>query len=160
MAARSSLKASDADRERVAERLRNAAAEGRLLAHELEQRMATALRARTYGELDAVVADLPGERVGLTRARPRSLRSLGPVPAIALVLALPMVFALVVAVVAIVFAMLTTWALLAAIVWMMLGHGRRWYGPRWSYARGRMGPPRHRGVYGPRRAPARPSLWL
>jgi hypothetical protein len=160
MAARSNLKASDADRERVAERLRNAAAEGRLLAHELEQRMATALRARTYGELDAVVADLPGERV-LTRRRPRSLRSLGPVPAVALVLAIPMVCALVVAVVAIVFAMLTAWVVLAAIVWMMLGHGRRWYGPRWSHARRRMGPPpRSRGVYGPRRAPARPSPWL
>jgi hypothetical protein len=162
MAARSTLRASDADRERVVERLRNAAAEGRLLAHELEQRMATALRARTYGELDAVVADLPGERVGLTRpARSRSLRSLGPVPAVALVLAIPMVFALVVAVVTIVFAMLTAWAVLAAIIWMMLGHGRRWYGPRWSYARRRFGPPPPpRGVYGPRRAPARPSLWL
>src|SRR3989440_12086064 len=94
MAARSTLKASDADRERVAERLRNAAAEGRLLAHELEQRMATALRARTYGELDAVVADLPGDRAGVARARPRSLRSLGPGPALAGVLAIPMVFAL------------------------------------------------------------------
>jgi Domain of unknown function (DUF1707) len=160
MAARSNLKASDADRERVAERLRHAAGEGRLLAHELEQRLATALRARTYGELDAVVADLPGDRAGVTRARPRSLRSLGPVPAVVLVLAIPMVFALVVAVVAIVFAMLTAWAVLAAIIWMMLGHGRRWYGPRWSYARRRFGPPPPRGVYGPRRAPARPGLWL
>jgi hypothetical protein len=80
---------------------------------------------------------------------------------VALVLAIPMVFALVVAVVTIVFAMLTAWAVLAAIIWMMLGHGRRWYGPRWSYARRRFGPPPPpRGVYGPRRAPARPSLWL
>ena len=55
----SRLRASDADREAVAERLRNAAAEGRLLAHELEERVARALRARTYGELDAVVVDLP-----------------------------------------------------------------------------------------------------
>src|SRR2546430_963225 len=56
---RSRLRASDADREAVAERLRNAAAEGRLLAHELEERVARALRASTYGELDAVVVDLP-----------------------------------------------------------------------------------------------------
>jgi hypothetical protein len=159
MAARSTLRASDADRERVAERLRNAAAEGRLLAHELEQRMATALRARTYGELDSVVADLPGERAGPT-ARRRSLRGLGPVPAVALVLAIPMVFALVVAVVTMIFAMLAAWTVLAAIVWLMLGHGRRWYGPRRLYGTRYMRPQRSGAMYGPRRAPARPSLWL
>jgi hypothetical protein len=62
--------------------------------------------------------------------------------------------------VAMVFAMLFAWTVLASIVWLMLGHGRRWYGPRRSYAQRRMGPPRPRGVYGPRRAPARPSPWL
>jgi hypothetical protein len=59
MARRSSILASDADRERVAERLRQAATEGRILAEELEERVARALRARTYGELDLLVADLP-----------------------------------------------------------------------------------------------------
>ncbi len=59
MARRSSILASDADRERVADRLRQAATEGRILAHELEERVAQALRARTYGELDLLVADLP-----------------------------------------------------------------------------------------------------
>jgi hypothetical protein len=59
MTRRSSILASDSDRERVAERLRQAATEGRILAHELEERVARALRARTYGELDALVADLP-----------------------------------------------------------------------------------------------------
>jgi hypothetical protein len=63
MARRSSLRASDADREQVAERLRKAAAEGRILAHELEDRLTTALRAKTYGELDAVTLDLPDARV-------------------------------------------------------------------------------------------------
>jgi len=62
----SSLRASDADREAVTERLRTAAGEGRLDAEELEERLHTALRARTYGELDLVLADLPGsERHGV-----------------------------------------------------------------------------------------------
>jgi hypothetical protein len=59
MAERSILRASDADRERVAERLRHASTEGRLTAEELEERMHRALSARTYGELDGLVADLP-----------------------------------------------------------------------------------------------------
>jgi hypothetical protein len=63
------LRASDADREAVAERLRHAAVEGRLDADELEQRLHTAFRARTYGELDGLLADLPAPR--LPRERPR-----------------------------------------------------------------------------------------
>ncbi len=53
------LRASDADRERTAERLRAAAGEGRLSAEELEQRLETALSGRTYAELESVLADLP-----------------------------------------------------------------------------------------------------
>ena len=65
MARHDSLRAADADREAVTERLRQAAGEGRLDAEELEERLHTALRARTYGELDLVLADLPGsERRG------------------------------------------------------------------------------------------------
>ena len=60
MARHSSLRAADADREAVTERLRQAAAEGRLEPDELEDRVHTALRARTYGELDLVLVDLPG----------------------------------------------------------------------------------------------------
>ena len=59
VARRYSLRASDRDREDVAERLRAATAEGRLLAGELEERLEVALQARTYGELDALVVDLP-----------------------------------------------------------------------------------------------------
>jgi hypothetical protein len=58
----SSLRASDAERDAVAERLRQAAAEGRLDTEELEERLDVALRARTYGELRRLVADLPGRR--------------------------------------------------------------------------------------------------
>src|SRR2546430_6440723 len=62
MARRSVLRASDEDRERVADRLRHATAEGRLLTEELEERLGTVFSARTYGELDAVVSDLPVPR--------------------------------------------------------------------------------------------------
>lgn len=40
-------------------RLSQAAAEGRLQAEELADRLAAALSARTYGELDALLSDLP-----------------------------------------------------------------------------------------------------
>ncbi len=59
MARRYLLRASDSDREDVVERLRLAAADGRLLVGELEQRLEVAFGARTYGELDALVVDLP-----------------------------------------------------------------------------------------------------
>lgn len=71
MAGRHSLRASDSDREDVAEQLRAATAEGRLHVPELEQRLEVAFGARTYGELDALVADLPATLAPLpTRRRP------------------------------------------------------------------------------------------
>ncbi|MFC5249027.1 DUF1707 SHOCT-like domain-containing protein [Streptomyces nigrescens] len=56
------LRAGDADRESVAEKLRVAAGEGRIDFAELEERLDRAYAAKTYGELDALVADLPQER--------------------------------------------------------------------------------------------------
>lgn len=74
MPRRSSIRASDADRDQVADRLHRASIEGRLLAHELDERLGRALRARTYGELDAIVDDLPGETsVAVVRARPTAV---------------------------------------------------------------------------------------
>jgi hypothetical protein len=69
------LRAADADRERVAERLRTAAGEGRLSADELEERLETAFSARTEAELAALVADLPSAPAS-ARERParRALR--------------------------------------------------------------------------------------
>jgi hypothetical protein len=55
----SELRVSDADRERVADRLRSASAEGRLTADELEERLERAFSARTDAELEPLVADLP-----------------------------------------------------------------------------------------------------
>ncbi|MEU2726380.1 DUF1707 domain-containing protein [Streptomyces griseoviridis] len=53
------LRASDADRERVAEILRDALAEGRLDMEEFEERLEATYRARTYGELTPLTRDLP-----------------------------------------------------------------------------------------------------
>lgn len=53
------LRASYADRDRVAEQLRIAAGDGRLDAEELDHRLERALTARTYAELTALTRDLP-----------------------------------------------------------------------------------------------------
>ncbi|MFF8092284.1 DUF1707 domain-containing protein [Streptomyces sp. NPDC016675] len=53
------LRASDADRERVAEVLRDALAEGRLDMTEFEERLDATYSARTYGELAPITRDLP-----------------------------------------------------------------------------------------------------
>jgi hypothetical protein len=53
------MRAGDADRERTAGRLRDAAVEGRLRPAELEGRLEAALGASTLGELERLVADLP-----------------------------------------------------------------------------------------------------
>jgi hypothetical protein len=52
-------RAADADREAVAERLRVAAGEGRIELWELDERLGQAYGAKTYGELAALLADLP-----------------------------------------------------------------------------------------------------
>jgi len=59
MTSENALRASDRDREQTAERLRHAAVEGRLFPDELEDRPRAVFAARTYGELAAVVCDLP-----------------------------------------------------------------------------------------------------
>ena len=59
--ARSELRASYDDRDRVVELLRVSAGDGRLTAEELDERLELAMTARTYGELAKLVADLPAE---------------------------------------------------------------------------------------------------
>jgi hypothetical protein len=53
------LRASDADRERVAQVLHQALSEGRLSLSELEQRLDVVYAAKTYAELEPVTSDLP-----------------------------------------------------------------------------------------------------
>jgi Domain of unknown function (DUF1707) len=62
------LRASDADRDRVAEHLREHAGAGRLSVDELTERLDVVFAARTLGELNAPLADLP--RAERTRPRP------------------------------------------------------------------------------------------
>jgi len=52
----------------VVEMLRVAAGDGRLSAEELDERVERALTARTYGELQELVADLPGAQSGVPAA--------------------------------------------------------------------------------------------
>ncbi|RBM11377.1 hypothetical protein DI005_34170 [Prauserella sp. PE36] len=54
------LRASDADRERVAQLLHTAMGEGRITMAELEERLGAVYAAKTLGDLEPVVEDLPG----------------------------------------------------------------------------------------------------
>jgi hypothetical protein len=56
---REDLRAADADRQFVAERLRDALNEGRLSLGEYDDRLKEAYAARTYGDLDRLLGDLP-----------------------------------------------------------------------------------------------------
>jgi hypothetical protein len=67
----------DADRNRVADLLKEAHAAGYLTLEEVDERLDTALAARTRGELDRLVADLPPEwRASQGHGRPPA----GPPP--------------------------------------------------------------------------------
>jgi hypothetical protein len=57
--AEAELRASDADRDRIAEILRDALAEGRLTHEEHSERIEAAYAAKTVGELEPLVRDLP-----------------------------------------------------------------------------------------------------
>jgi hypothetical protein len=120
MARTSALRASDADRDSVAERLRAAAVEGRIDAEELEERLHVALRARTYGDLRRLVADLPA-------GRPQ--RSLGAAALWLAVRAAVLLVAL--AVIVTVLMMTALWWIVGTLLWLTL-RGRRygWARPR------------------------------
>ncbi len=120
MVRRSALRASDADREYVAERLRNAVAEGRLLAEEFEHRLEVALSARTYGELGAVIADLPREGHP-DRRLPRIPLRLRPATVLALVVLFPMALAVAAAVIVAIVALFTAWAVAVTLAALFLG---------------------------------------
>ncbi len=128
MAGRAAIRASDADRERVAERLRKAAGEGRLLTEELEQRLETALSARTYAQLNAVIADLPGRHL----VAPGRTRSPSPARyALTAFAVLVLVTAVVAAVVLAVTGIFAGWILWVLAGWFFFGRRRhRFYGPR------------------------------
>jgi hypothetical protein len=74
------MRASDTDRERTASLLREHHAQGRLSAEEFNDRLDRSFAAKTIGELDALLADLPGidlyrlPAAGIRPAPPGALR--------------------------------------------------------------------------------------
>jgi hypothetical protein len=76
------LRASDAERERVAAFLRDQAAEGRLTPDELDERVGQAYAAKTVRELKALIADLPRAPLHPPRRRSASPMRRGPHPAL------------------------------------------------------------------------------
>lgn len=81
------IRASDADRERAATLLREHHAEGRLNPEEFNDRLDRVFAAKTIGELDALLADLPGidlyrlPAAGIRPAPPGAQRSRAGRPA-------------------------------------------------------------------------------
>ena len=132
------LRASDADREHVVGRLHTAATEGRLSSEELDERVHRALTALTYGDLDAVLEDLPrprddtraapARRPGGWSERPPARRTVGGW-AVEVVRANPLLLFVMIPVVATAGAMLLaaaiTWITLIAVVMLLGGHRAR-----------------------------------
>lgn len=141
MARRATMRASDDDRERVAERLRKAAAEGRLLADELEERLGAAFSARTYGELDPLVADIP-RTDAVHRPRSRTLYWLKAVPLPALIVFTPVLLALIMTAVVLITTLFTAWGFFLAVLWLAFGRHPRMYAARYGWAN-RYGWPSH-----------------
>jgi hypothetical protein len=120
MARQTALRASDADRDAVAERLRQAAVEGRLDPDELEQRLHVALRARTYGDLDRLLRDLPAKPVKWERPR----RGVAPAAGFAMVMVLRAMVALaILGAVLVVAAATFAWWMIGLVVFLVLRSG-------------------------------------
>jgi hypothetical protein len=119
---RQDLRAADTDRDRTATRLRSEAAAGRLTVDELSERLDAAFAARTLGELDALVADLPGDAT----VRRTSRRRLAPRPLVILAAVLVAIWALTGA-----GYFWPLWPLLGSLWWVApWGCRRRWSRPR------------------------------
>jgi Domain of unknown function (DUF1707) len=82
-----SLRVGDREREAASEILRRARVEGRLDEDEFEVRLERCLTAKTYADLDGLVADLPRQGAGARPARQRPGWRPWPVPLIFLPLA-------------------------------------------------------------------------
>jgi hypothetical protein len=140
---RGTLRASDEDRDRIVDRLHRAATEGRISSEELEQRTTAALKARTYAELEATVADLPGP----TRQRGLPAQRSAAGWALATVREYPVLLVVAIPALAVATAMLLAativWTILVLIV-LMAGGRHRLGRPPWGSSRYRFGPPRGR----------------
>jgi hypothetical protein len=91
------LRAGDADREQIAERLRKGHAEGRLDIDEFQERLELCYGSKTLGELRKLVSDLPGRDLNEDR-RPSSgwllLRRWGMAPLVPILFALILISAI------------------------------------------------------------------
>ena len=125
------MRAADADREHVADRLRKATAEGRLQTEELEERLEAVFAARTYGELEALTRDLPRESARAVRER-RSLPLPWPAAILGFIILMPIIVAVAVAAVVLVASVFAIWALVAALSIWMFGHRARFHASRYS----------------------------
>jgi hypothetical protein len=67
---RDEMRAADADRQAVADKLKVALDEGRLDLHEYDERLQRAYAAKTYGDLDGLLTDLPTARVAASLPAP------------------------------------------------------------------------------------------
>jgi DUF1707 SHOCT-like domain len=122
------LRASDAERERIAERLRTSHAEGRLDMAEFQQRLERCYEAKTLGELGELVRDLPrqdepDDRRSSGWLRPSQWR-LAPLA--------PFLIALIIVSAAIGHHVFWLWIPLVFLLWPMSWwrRRRRWAGPR------------------------------
>ncbi|MET0864224.1 MAG: DUF1707 domain-containing protein, partial [Nakamurella sp.] len=75
------LRASNADREAVAQKLQTAMAEGRLTVTELQERLDVVYAAKTLAELEPVTWDLPGHTDLVPKAPAMPQRAVPPAPA-------------------------------------------------------------------------------
>jgi hypothetical protein len=152
MARRVTLRAADSDRERAADRLRHAAGEGRLLTEELEERLGTVFSARTYGELDAVVADLPAPDDDRRHKTPLWVKATMAVAIMMAVIAVLAVFALVF------IGLAGAWLLWVVLAWAFFGRGGARGSRLGGHSRHRLGP--HHRVSSSGGVPRGGSAWL
>jgi len=75
------IRASDADRDRAAAALREHLAAGRLTIEEFDERLDRAYAAKTLGELDELMADLPTSDLGQLPGSSLDRRAADPMPA-------------------------------------------------------------------------------
>ena len=78
---REELRAADSDRQFVAERLQAALNEGRLTLSEYDERLEQTYAARTYGDLDRLLDDLPATVTGRDSVIPAQPAAASPAPA-------------------------------------------------------------------------------
>jgi hypothetical protein len=81
-------RAADADREQTSERLRRHHAEGRLDADEFQERVDRCYQAKTLGELDQLVTDLPPEPTRQRRFHLQRLRMVPLLPVLIVIVAI------------------------------------------------------------------------